>query len=165
MTDLARLLLTIFLTVLGFAIGRHARGWHDGSTVSTAAADAGAQAAVVAGTEAAVQIDRAKAATDRAVERVRYVQVPVSAPAECPPGEGAMSPEMDAQVAAATLRHALLYGPGSLSQMPISASFAHRSRSAFAAAFQIIRHTCSFDSWCRCIEYHSSKVKSSTLRH
>ena len=98
MTDFARLLLHVLTLAAGLAIGWHWRGHHDGSTVSAATADAGAQAAVSAGTEAAVSIDRAKAATDRAVERVRYVRVPFAAPPECPPGEGAMSPEMDAKV-------------------------------------------------------------------
>lgn len=98
MTDAARLLLHVLTLAAGLAIGWHLRGWIDGSTVTAASADAQAQSAVDAGTGAAVTIDRAKAATDRAVERVRYVRVPVDAPPECPPGEGAMSAGMEASV-------------------------------------------------------------------
>ncbi len=91
-----------FLVLLAFgaggALGWTWRGWNDGSTVTTATADAAAQSAVAAGSEAAVSIDRAKSATDSAVDRVRYVRVPVAAPPECPPGEGAMSAEMDGKV-------------------------------------------------------------------
>lgn len=98
MTDLARLLLHVLTLAVGIALGWHGRGWNDGSTVSTADADAGAQAAVAAGTDAAVSIDRAQGATDSAVERVRYVRVPVDAAPDCPPGEGAMSAEMESQL-------------------------------------------------------------------
>ncbi len=93
---IAFMLLLAF--VAGGALGWGARGMSDGSTVSAATADASAQTAVAAGTDAAVSIDRAKSATDSAVERVRYVRVPVSAPAECPPGEGTMSAEMESRV-------------------------------------------------------------------
>ena len=96
MTDFARLLLHVLALATGLAIGWHGRGWHDGSTVTAASADVQAQSAVDAGTQAAVTIDRAKAATDRAVERVREVRVPVAA--ECPPGAGAMSQDMEIEV-------------------------------------------------------------------
>jgi hypothetical protein len=97
-TDAARLLLHVLTLAAGLAIGWGARGWHDGSTVTAATADAVAQASVAAGTDAAVSIDRAQGATDKAVERVRTVRVPVAVAPECPPGEGAMSAEMDAKV-------------------------------------------------------------------
>lgn len=95
---MSELLRIAFLVTVGLAIGWFGRGWLDGSTVTTATADAATQSAVAAGTEAAVSIDRAQGATDKAVERVRYVRVPVEAPPECPPGEGAMSPGMEASV-------------------------------------------------------------------
>lgn len=98
MSNVAIVFLVLMAFVAGGALGWTCRGWHDGSTVTAATADAGAQAAVAAGTDAAVSIDRAKGATDSAVERVRYVRVPVTAAPECPPGEGAMSADMDIKV-------------------------------------------------------------------
>lgn len=98
MGNAAIVLLVLLAFGAGGAIGWTLRGWQDGSTVSTVTADAAAQSAVAAGSEAAVSIDRAQGATDKAVERVRYVRVPVAAPPQCPPGEGAMSPEMESQV-------------------------------------------------------------------
>lgn len=98
MGNAAIALLVVLAFGAGFGAGWGSRGWHDGSTVSAATADAETQSAVADGTNAAVSIDRAQGATDKAVERVRYVRVPVAAPPECPPGEGAMSAEMDSQV-------------------------------------------------------------------
>lgn len=91
MTDLARLLLHVLTLTSGIALGWHWRGWHDGSTVSWATADAEAQSAVAAGAGAAVQIDRAASVTESAVERVRYITRTVSAAPECPPGAGPVS--------------------------------------------------------------------------
>jgi hypothetical protein len=90
-TDLARLLLTIFVAVLGFAAGWFARGWNDGSTVTTGSADTQAQSAVVAGADAAVSIDRAHSVTERAEERVRIVTHTVTVDGGCTPGAGAVS--------------------------------------------------------------------------
>lgn len=98
MGNAAIVLLVLLAFGAGGALGWTWRGWNDGSTVTTATADAGAQAAVAAGTDAAVSIDRAQGETERAVERVRYVRVPVAAPPQCPPGEGAMSAEMESRV-------------------------------------------------------------------
>lgn len=102
MSNAALALLVVLAFVAGLALGWHGRGWHDGSTVSTATADAGAQAAVAAGTEAAVSIDRAQSVTERAEERVRIVTRTVTVDGGCTPGAGAVSDAL-----AAELREAL----------------------------------------------------------
>lgn len=98
MTDLARLLLHVLTLAAGLAIGWHGRGWHDGSTVSAAAADTQTQSAVRAGASAAVSIDRAQSVTESALERVRVVTRTVTAAPECPPGAGPVSDAMAAEL-------------------------------------------------------------------
>lgn len=103
MTDLARLLLHVLTLAAGLALGWHGRGWHDGSTVSTATADTQTQSAVEAGAGAAVSIDRAQSVTERAVERMRVVTRTVTVDSGCAPGAGAVS-----EALAQELREALL---------------------------------------------------------
>lgn len=102
MSNAALALLVALAFVAGGALGWHGRGWHDGSTVSAASADTQAQAAVQAGADAAVSIDRASSVTESAVERVRYITRTVTAAPECPPGAGPVSDAL-----AADLREAL----------------------------------------------------------
>lgn len=102
MGNAALALLVVLAFVAGGALGWHARGLHDGSTVTSATADTQAQDAVQAGASAAVGIDRAASVTESAVERVRYITRTVTAAPECPPGAGPVSDAL-----AAELREAL----------------------------------------------------------
>ena len=94
MTDLARLLLHVLTLAAGLAIGWHARGWHDGSTVSASDASASAQDAVTVGAGETVRIVDASRQTADAAERVRYITRTVEVAPECPPGRGAVSAEL-----------------------------------------------------------------------
>ena len=91
MTDLARLLLHVLTLAAGLAIGWHARGWHDGSTISASDASASAQDAVTVGAGETVRIVDASRQTADAAERVRYITRTVEVAPECPPGRGAVS--------------------------------------------------------------------------
>jgi hypothetical protein len=90
-TDLARLLLHVLTLAAGLAIGWHARGWHDGSTISASDASASAQDAVTVGAGETVRIVDASRQTADAAERVRYITRTVEVAPECPPGRGAVS--------------------------------------------------------------------------
>ena len=94
MTDLARLLLHVLTLAAGLAIGWHARGWHDGSTVSASDASASAQDAVTVGAGETVRIVDASRQTVDAAERVRYITRTVEVAPDCPPGRGAVSAEL-----------------------------------------------------------------------
>ena len=95
MGRLAQSLILLLVMGLCFGAGWTLRGWSDGTTTTTGKADAEAQEAVTVGSGAAVMIDRAKSNTNAAVERVKEVRVPI---AECPPGQGGMTVEMDRDV-------------------------------------------------------------------
>ena len=94
MTDLARLLLHVLTLAAGLAIGWHARGWHDGSTVSASDASVSAQDAVTVGAGETVRIVDASRQTADAAERVRYITRTVEVAPECPPGRGAVSADL-----------------------------------------------------------------------
>ena len=91
MTDFARLLLHVLTLAAGLAIGWHARGWHDGSTVSKTDASAQAQDQVRVAAGETVRIVDASRQTADAAERVRYITRTVEVAPECPPGRGAVS--------------------------------------------------------------------------
>lgn len=98
MTDLARLLLHVLTLASGLAIGWHVRGLHDGSTVSSADAATGAQAAVDSASGATVSIITAERTTADAAERVRVITRTVTVATECPPGQGAVSDGLAAEL-------------------------------------------------------------------
>ena len=94
MTDLARLLLHVLTLAAGLLIGWHARGWHDGTTISAATASTQAQDAVTVGAGDTVRIVDASRQTADAAERVRIITRTVEVAPECPPGRGAVSSEL-----------------------------------------------------------------------
>lgn len=91
MSNAALVLLVVLAFAAGLAIGWHARGWHDGSTITAASADAQTQDAVDAGASAAVAIAGAQSVTERAVSRVEYVTRTVTVDRGCLPGAGPVS--------------------------------------------------------------------------
>lgn len=93
-TDTARLLLHVLTLAAGLLIGWTARGWHDGSTVSTADASAQAQDQVSVAAGETVRIVDASRQTADAAERVRYITRTVEVAPECPPGRGPVSADL-----------------------------------------------------------------------
>lgn len=98
MTDVARLLLHVLTLAAGLAIGWTARGWHDGSTISTTDAAVDAQAAVNVAAGDTVSIVTAERTTAEASERVRYITRTVTVAPECPPGAGPVSDALAAEL-------------------------------------------------------------------
>lgn len=84
--------------VIGGALGWQGRGWYDGSNTTAGAAAEQAQTAVDSGIEATRKIDAAATATETAVERVRYVTRTVQVAADCPPGAGPVSADIEQQL-------------------------------------------------------------------
>lgn len=98
MTDAARLLLHVLTLAAGLAIGWTARGWWDGSTVSTADAAQSAQVAVSAAAQDTVSIVTASRQTADAAERVRIETRTITVDRGCEPGAGPVSPDREREL-------------------------------------------------------------------
>lgn len=98
MSNLALAALVVLVFLVGGAAGWQGRGWYDGSNTTASAAADQAQIAVDAGIEATRKIDAAATATETAVERVRYVERTVQVAADCPPGAGPVSADIEQQL-------------------------------------------------------------------
>ena len=95
MAELARGWVITIGIVLGLAVGWFGRGWWDGSSVSIGDAAKDSQQFVTAATKASERITAAagKASTQR--ERTRARTENVEAVTSCPPGLGAVSPDVE----------------------------------------------------------------------
>jgi hypothetical protein len=88
------LLIYLCIGSAAFVLGWSARGWHDGTTVSVVDAAGSAQQQVDAGAAAQQRLDAGQRSVQSATESVRIVEREVVVDGSCPPGRGAVSPDL-----------------------------------------------------------------------
>ena len=95
MSELARGWVITIGIVLGLAVGWFGRGWWDGSSVSIGEAAKDSQQFVTAGAKAAERIAESTGKANTQRERTRARTEHVEAVTSCPPGLGAVSPDVE----------------------------------------------------------------------
>lgn len=95
MSELARGWVITIGIVLGLAVGWFGRGWWDGSSVSIGDAAKDSQQFVTAGAKATERITESAGKANTQRERTRARTEHVEAITSCPPGLGAVSPDVE----------------------------------------------------------------------
>lgn len=94
-SELARALIAVLGLVLAFAVGWFGRGYWDGSSIGIGDAAKDSQQFVTAGAKATERITAAAGNANTQRERTRARTEHVEAVTSCPPGLGAVSPDVE----------------------------------------------------------------------